>query len=136
MRLSSEKKNPLTGIVAGGLDRYACERTRQDHPTSGVRIIRVTQNMPPDSPHSLPEDHVIVEYEIPEGESVSIATIRAVSSLKECDPCNLTPLYETIDPDMLDDLCKSQQDGTVKFVFSNFHITVERGEYLLLQPAA
>lgn len=83
----------------------------------------------------IPDDHLVVEYEIPEDEPVSIAAIRAVSSLKECDPCDLTPLYETIDPDMLDDLCESQRDGTVKFVFSDFHITVERSEYLLLRPA-
>jgi len=36
---------------------------------------------------------------------------------------------------MLDDLCKSQQNGIVKFVYSDFHITVEKGEYLLLRPA-
>ena len=84
--------------------------------------------------HRIPEDHLVVEYEIPEGEPVSTAAVRAVSSLKERDPCNLTPLYETIDPEMLDELCESQQDGTVKFVFSGFHITVESGEYLLLRP--
>lgn len=80
------------------------------------------------------EEHLIVEYEIPEGESVSMAAIHAVSSLQECEPCELTPLYETIDPEMLDELCESQQNGTVKFVFNGFHITVEQGEYLLLQP--
>ncbi|MFP8954718.1 HalOD1 output domain-containing protein [Natrialbaceae archaeon A-arb3/5] len=81
------------------------------------------------------EQHVLVEYDIPADESVSMAAIHAVSSLKECKPWELTPLYMTIDPDMLDELCESQQDGTVKFVYSGFHITVERGEYLLLQPA-
>lgn len=81
-----------------------------------------------------PEQHLLVEYEIPEDESVSMAAIRAVSSLQECEPWELIPLYETIDPEMLDDLCESQQNGTVKFVYSGFHITVEKGEYLLLQP--
>lgn len=81
-----------------------------------------------------PEQHLLVEYEIPEDESISMAAIHAVSSLKECKPWELVPLYETIDPEMLDELCESQQSGTVKFVYSDFHITVERGEYLLLQP--
>lgn len=82
-----------------------------------------------------PEDQLVVEYEIPEDESVSMAAIHAVSSLKQCEPWELTPLYETIDPEMLDMLCESQQNGTVKFAFDDFHITVERGTFLLLQPA-
>ena len=86
--------------------------------------------MEPDSA----EDHVVVEYDIPEDEPVSIATVRAISALKECGPCDLTPLYGAIDPDMLDDLCESQQEGTVKFVFSDFHLTLENGDCLLLRP--
>jgi hypothetical protein len=82
-----------------------------------------------------PEQQLLVEHEIPEDESVSMAAIHAVSSLKECEPWELSPLYRTIDPEMLDDLCKSQQNGIVKFVYSDFHITVEKGEYLLLRPA-
>lgn len=82
-----------------------------------------------------PGDHLVVEYEIPEDESVSMAAINAVSSLKECEPWELTPLYETIDPEMLDNLCDRRQNETVKFNFSNFCITVERGEFLLLQPS-
>lgn len=82
-----------------------------------------------------PERELLIEYEIPEGESVSMAAIYAVSALKECEPCELTPLYKTIDPEMLDMLCESQQNGIVKFVYSDFHITVENGEYLLLRPA-
>lgn len=84
--------------------------------------------------HDNAEDHLVVEYDIPEDEPVSIATARAVSYLKESGPCDLNPLYGAIDPDMLDDLCKSQQEGTVKFVFSDYHITVESGDYLLLRP--
>lgn len=79
-------------------------------------------------------DQLLVEYEIPAGESVSRAAIQAVSSLKGCDPCELTPLYWTIDPEMLDELCESRREGTVKFVYSDLHITVENGEYLLLRP--
>jgi len=74
-----------------------------------------------------PEQQLLVEHEIPEDESVSMAAIHAVSSLKECEPWELSPLYRTIDPEMLDDLCKSQQNGIVKFVYSDFHITVEKG---------
>lgn len=83
-----------------------------------------------------PEGHLTVEYEIREGESVSRAALQAVSSLKGCDPCELTPLYWTIDPELLDELCASQQEGTVKFVYDGFHITVENSEYLLLRPTA
>lgn len=82
-----------------------------------------------------PEQQLRVEYEIPEDESVSMAAIHAVSSLTEREPWELMPLYATIDPELLDELCESQQNGTVEFVYSGFHITVERGEYLLLQPA-
>lgn len=83
--------------------------------------------------HDISEDHLVVEYIISEDETVSRATVNAVSLLKECSPCDLTPLYETIDPEMLNDLCESQQDGSVKFVYSGFHITVEHGNYLALQ---
>ncbi|WP_054863520.1 HalOD1 output domain-containing protein [Natronolimnobius baerhuensis] len=82
-----------------------------------------------------PEQQVLIEYEIPEAESVSTAAINAVSSLNDCEPWELRPLYATIDPELLDELCESQQTGTVKFVYSDFHITVENGEYLLLRPA-
>lgn len=81
-------------------------------------------------------DRLAVEYELRAGESVSRATLQAVSSLKGCDPCELTPLYWTIDPEILDELCASQEDGVVKFVYDDFHITVENGEYLLLRPTA
>ena len=81
------------------------------------------------------EQPVLLAYEIPAGESVSMAAIRAVSSLKGREIRELRPLYETIDPEMLDELCESQQNGTVKFVYSDYHITVEAGTYLLLQPA-
>lgn len=84
--------------------------------------------------HENTEDHLVVEYDIPEDEPVSIAAVRAVSNLKGCGPCDLAQLYGAIDPDILDDLCESQQEGTVKFVFSDFHITVEAGDYLLLRP--
>ncbi|RKD88667.1 HalOD1 output domain-containing protein [Halopiger aswanensis] len=82
-----------------------------------------------------PEEQLLVEYEISDNEHVSRAATQAVSSLKECEPWELTPLYETIDPEMLDELCESQQNGVVKFVYSDFHITVEQGKFLLLQPA-
>jgi len=82
-----------------------------------------------------PEQQLVVEYEIPEDESVSMAAIHAVSSLKECGPRELSPLYWTIDPELLDELCESQQNGIVKFVYNDFHITVEGGKYLLLRPA-
>ncbi|MFC6764465.1 hypothetical protein [Natrinema soli] len=38
-----------------------------------------------------------------------------------------------MDPEMMNDLCESQQDGSVKFVYSGFHITVENGNYLALR---
>lgn len=81
------------------------------------------------------EQPPLVEYEIPGGESVGMAAIKAVSSLKECEPWELVPLYETIDPEMLDELCGSHQNGTVKFVYSDFHITVGKRKCLLLQPS-
>jgi len=86
--------------------------------------------------HNISEDYLVVEYTIPENEKISTATVCAVSSLKECDPCDLTPLYNTIDPNMLDRICESQQNGAVQFVYSGFHITVEHGDYLALREAS
>ncbi|WP_226480484.1 HalOD1 output domain-containing protein [Natrinema amylolyticum] len=89
--------------------------------------------------HEIAEDDLVVEYEIPENESPSVATVRAVSSIRECDPKALTPLYEAIDPDALNDLCESrgdESDGvdcTIEFVFSDYHITVDSDECLTIR---
>ncbi|WP_238709371.1 HalOD1 output domain-containing protein [Natronorubrum halophilum] len=90
--------------------------------------------------NELDVNRLTLEYEIGQDESVSMATIRAVSAVKECDPCTLTPLYEAIEPDALNKLYEQKPRDTDKagckaeFVFSDYHITIENGEYLTLQP--
>lgn len=79
-------------------------------------------------------------YEIEEDEPVSIAVVLAVSSVKECDPTELPPLHEAINPDALAQVFDSGPDsevgvGTeVTFTYSDYQVTVTDGEYITLQP--
>ncbi|MFB1063581.1 HalOD1 output domain-containing protein [Natrinema sp. H-ect4] len=82
-----------------------------------------------------------MEYEIGEDESVCTAIVLAVSSVEDCDPCSLTPLYEAIDPEALTALFDSKPATsstdpiTVTFTFSAYLITVTDGASLTLRPA-
>lgn len=80
-----------------------------------------------------------MEYEIDECESASTAVIRAVSAVEGRDPLSLRPLTEVLDPDALDALFGSRDDGTARpggrltFVYSKCRITIDNDEYLTLE---
>lgn len=81
-----------------------------------------------------------MDYEIGPGESVSTAVVRAVSAVENRDPRSLRPLKDVLDPDALNALFVSRDDGTSRkggrltFVYSKCWVTVDNGEYLTLHP--
>lgn len=48
-------------------------------------------------------------------ESASDAVLRAVSEFESCPPTALPPLYEAIDTDALNALCRRRADGRHKY---------------------
>ncbi|QHS15739.1 hypothetical protein GWK26_00470 [haloarchaeon 3A1-DGR] len=81
-----------------------------------------------------------MEYEIGANEGISTAIVRAVSAVEGRNPLSLRPLAEVLDPDALDALFGSRDDGTPRpggrltCVYSKCHITIDNGEYLTLRP--
>lgn len=66
-------------------------------------------------------------------ESASIAVVSAVAAAKETDPTSLPPLYETIDPDVLDDVvaCDTMR---VSFEYAGYEIHVDGRGPIALVP--
>lgn len=66
-----------------------------------------------------------------EQRSISIEVVSRVADLKGCDPVDLSPLHEILDPDALDALFRPLQDGTsrvgegfVRFEYEGYRVTV------------
>lgn len=81
-----------------------------------------------------------MEYDIGPGESVTSAVTRAVSAVEDREPCSLRPLTDVLNPDVLDELFASRPDsrsrieGRISFIYSNCRVSIDNGEYLILQP--
>lgn len=81
-----------------------------------------------------------MEYEIGDAEPVSTAVVRAVSAVDGRKPRSLPPLTRVLDPDALDTLFESQSDGEPRtggylyFIYNQFRVTIDNGEYLTIQP--
>lgn len=57
-------------------------------------------------------------YTLPSGDRLSEAIVRAVAIETGCDPLELPPLYETVDPDALDELWNSETGSGANVVLS------------------
>lgn len=81
-----------------------------------------------------------MEYEVGKSEAVSTAVVRVVSAANGRDPCSLPPLTDVLDPDALDRIFSSQQNGEprtgghVSFVYEHYRVTVDNGEYITARP--
>lgn len=60
-----------------------------------------------------------------ESEPVSISVVHTVATAADVDPMSLPPLYETIDPDALNDVAACGPVG-VSFEYAGYDIYVER----------
>ncbi|WP_246310449.1 HalOD1 output domain-containing protein [Halorarum halophilum] len=62
-----------------------------------------------------------------------------MSATEHCSPESLPPLYETLDPDALDNLIESwekntaRQSGQVSFEYSNSLVTVDDHDSILVE---
>lgn len=80
-----------------------------------------------------------MEYNIDHGESVSMAVVKAVSAVENCDPLSLPPLTDVLDTDALDALFAARCDGTqrtggqLSFIYNDCRVTIDNGEYLTLE---
>lgn len=77
-----------------------------------------------------------MEYEIGPNEKISLAVVRAVSTVVDRDASDLRPLTEILDTDALDALFSPQIDGMIRtggevsFVYSGCRVSVQNGEYI------
>lgn len=75
-------------------------------------------------------------------ESLSSAVLTAVSAAADCEPVELPPLYEQVDPACLEGLFSPEpgsqrRNGSVTFALGEFHVTVAAdGEIVVYPPAA
>ena len=58
------------------------------------------------------------------GDEVSIDVVMAVAVAEDVAPTELSPLATAIDPDALDALVASMDEGTVTFSYSGYRVTV------------
>lgn len=59
-----------------------------------------------------------------QGRPVHEQVIYAVANANGVDPTDLHPLYDTIDPEALDDLFESGTEGTIKFTYEGHDVAV------------
>ena len=68
----------------------------------------------------------------------SVALITAVADLADADPLELPPLYETIDPDTIDEFVGSDElpdvAGTVAFTYEGYEVTVHASGLFEIVP--
>jgi hypothetical protein len=74
-----------------------------------------------------------MEYNINSDERVSHAVTRGVSITENTTVSDLPALYESVDPEALDVLFKSEGNIYVSFAYSNSLVDVYNGEYLTVE---
>jgi hypothetical protein len=57
--------------------------------------------------------------------TVSERVIRTVAEATDTDPATLPPLYESVDPDALNELVESMSDGEISFTYVGREVTVD-----------
>ncbi|OIB57844.1 HalOD1 output domain-containing protein [Natrialba sp. SSL1] len=77
----------------------------------------------------------MAQYDYDTDHTASLAVIEAVSTATDCDPTELPPLYDTIDPDALDALFSDQTATDVRpeisFTYDQYEVTISRTEVQL-----
>lgn len=60
-------------------------------------------------------------------ETTSLLVLESVADASDTDPCELPPLYETIDPERLDHFVTGADDDPnrrIEFTYAGYHVTV------------
>lgn len=66
--------------------------------------------------------------------SPTVAVIHAIEEIEETESTALPPLYESIDPDALDQICRSLESGHVSFTYSGYKVTVDEAMEVTIEP--
>jgi len=74
-----------------------------------------------------------MEHEMNPETPTTVAVAEAVSSVENCDPTALAPLYDVVDTDALDAMFDDGRDCSVSFVFEGHHVTIENGERIVVE---
>ncbi|MCL9814605.1 HalOD1 output domain-containing protein [Natranaeroarchaeum aerophilus] len=80
-----------------------------------------------------------IEYDWRTAMPMSMIVVMVVSDLEGTDPMELTPLYDSLDPELLDTLFSPRSDGTlavgeVTFTFEGYEIHVYRHGHISVRP--
>ena len=79
-----------------------------------------------------------VHYDPGSDATLSATLVRAVADLADEDPLAIDPLYETIDPDTLNEFVGADElpdvAGTVTFTYEGLEVTVHASGLLELAP--
>ena len=85
-------------------------------------------------------DTYCLHYDRRSDESVSAAVVRGVAAVTNTSPTELEPLFETLDPDALDQLYRSTADGSgrgdswVSFSYNDCAVTVDSTGEITIEP--
>lgn len=85
---------------------------------------------------STDSNHESFQVEVDRDEQPSEAVIRSVSTVSGKEPTSLTPLYDFLDPDALDELVKNSDRVTVQFEFDGYLVTVRSDDRIFVRAAA
>ena len=61
----------------------------------------------------------------PGGQGVTERVVEAVADHTDTDVMDLPPLFDSIDPEALDRVVRSMNDGEISFVYADLRITVD-----------
>ena len=91
-----------------------------------------------DSDSSATTHHV--HYTPTEGANLCETLVLAIAELADVEPLRLDPLYETVDPEMLDDVVESggtpDFDGHVSFTYAGHRVRVHASGLLEITPVS
>lgn len=93
---------------------------------------------PNDVPKHRTETHH-VHYDPKTSIAPSETLVIAVADIADVDPLEMEPLYETVDPDTVNDFVESggvpDVGGHVEFTFENYDVTVHASGLFEIEPA-
>lgn len=79
------------------------------------------------------------EISIGEHESPSVTVVSAIASIRGCSPVQLPPLYDTIDPDSLDQFVSildshGSSNVSITFRYNGYRVTVQSSQTVKIVP--
>lgn len=127
-------RSPLGAGKGRLLEREASSGPR---PSSIVNTMVDINETPDDAPDRRTVTHH-VHYDPASDASASETLVAAVADIDDTGPLELEPLYETLDPDVIDDFVSSERHsdvgGNVSFAFAGYDVRVHASGLLEIEP--